>query len=84
MAVVRALAVLQIKLVGKTFLGVILRTDVFFLIRTIRPGALARVMNPADKIIVVRLFSHPRQIRRERSALLLIAFTHGMARQAPA
>ena len=39
--VVGALAVLQIKLVGQAFLGVILGADVFLLVRTVRTRALA-------------------------------------------
>ena len=41
-------------------------------------------MNPANKIIVVRFFPDPREIRRERAALHLIALADGVASQAAA
>ena len=64
-AVIRALAVSQIEDVGKIFLRVVFGTDVFLLVRAIGPGAFSRVVNPAHQIVVVRLFSHARKIRRE-------------------
>ena len=71
MAIVRALTVLQIELIGKPLLRVILRANIFLLIWTIRACALARVMDPADKIIVIRLFANTSEIRSERATLHL-------------
>src|SRR5207244_11921651 len=84
MAVIRALAVLQIELIGKPLLRVILRANIFLLIWTIRACALARVMDPADKIIVIRLFANTREIRSERATLHLRPFSHRVAGQAAA
>src|SRR5689334_2050776 len=82
MAIIRTLTVLQIELVGKSLLGVVLGTNVLLLIRTIRPGTLPRVVNPADEIVVVRLFAHSRQISGEYSAHHLVAFADGVTSEA--
>ena len=82
--VVGTLAVLQIKLVGQAFLGVVLGTDIFLFVRTIRPRALPRVVNPADQVFVIRLLTLASQIRGKRSALKLVTFTDGVASQAAA
>src|SRR5579871_6985277 len=81
---VRALAMLQIPMVWQAFPGVILRTDVFFLVRTIRTRAFARVMNPSDEIVVVRLLADSGQVRGKHSALHLIAFPDRVAGEAAA
>src|ERR1700722_19482287 len=79
MAVVRAAAVVEIKLVGKSLLRIILGTDVFFLVRAIGSRSLACVVNPAHQVVVVRLFAHAGQVCSEGSTLNLIAFSNGVA-----
>src|SRR5947208_5322669 len=71
MAFIRSLAVLQTDLIVKPLLPVMLRANIFLLIWTIRACALARVMDPADKIIVIRLFANTSEIRSERATLHL-------------
>ena len=83
-AVVGALAVIEIELIGKSLLGVILGTNIFFLVRAIRPRALARVVNPADEVVVVRLFADAREVRGEMPPCSLVAFADGMAGEAAA
>src|SRR5207244_11910494 len=84
MAIVRALTVLQIELIGKPLLRVILRANIFLLIWTIRACALARIMNPAYKIIVIRLLANTSEIRSECAALHLSAFSDRVAVQTAA
>ena len=84
MAVVRALAVRKVEGVGKPLLGVVLGADIFFLVWTIRASTLAGVVNPADEVILVRLLAFASQIRGESSPFHLIAFTDGVAGEAPA
>ena len=83
-AVIRAPAVFEIELVGKPLLRVILRADIFLFVRTIGTRALARVMNPADQVIVIRFFADAAQIRGKRSTMHLIAFANGVASEASA
>src|SRR5271156_4598639 len=81
MPIVRTSAVLEVKLVGKALLGVILRPDIFLLVRTVGASALPRIVNPAHQVIVVRFFSHAREVRGEDSALHLVAFANRVAGQ---
>ena len=83
-AVVGALAVVEIKDVRESLLLVILGADVFFLYRAVGPRALARIVHPANEVIVIRLFADAREVGRERAALQLVAFTDRVARQATA
>src|SRR5258708_7472165 len=76
-AIIRALAVLEIELIGKTLLRVILRPNIFLLIWTIRTSSLPCVVDPADEVVVVRLLAYAREIRSECSALHLLAFANG-------
>src|SRR5215469_15474046 len=56
-AIVGALAVVEIELVGKSLFGVILRTDIFLLVRTVGTGAFAGVVNPANEVVVICLLT---------------------------
>src|SRR5579872_7175550 len=84
MAVIRAFTVRKIPLVGKTLLRVVLRANILFLVRTIGTCPLAGVMDPADKVVVVRLFADAGQVCGKGSATHLIAFADGVAREASA
>src|SRR5579872_837969 len=84
MPIIRAFAVLQIPLIGKSLLRVIFGTNVFLLVRAVGTSALASIVNPAHEIIVVRFLANPRQIRCKDAAHHLIAFADRMARQASA
>ena len=79
-AVVRTLTVFEVKNVWQALLGVILRANVFLLVRAVRTRALARIVNPAYQVIVVGLLTDAREVRCERAALHLIAFANRMAR----
>ena len=83
-SIIRTLAVREIPLEGKAFLGVILRPDIFLLVRAIGTRALAGIVNPAHKVVVVRLLSDARQVRGEGSALQFIALAHRVAGEASA
>ena len=76
MAVIGTLAVLQIKQIWQVMLRVILRPDVFLLIRAIRPRALPGIVNPAHQIIVVGLLADTREVRRECATFHLAAFSN--------
>ena len=84
MPVVRALAVAQIENIGKLLLRVVFGADVFLLVRAIGTRTLARVMNPADEVIVVGLLAYAREVRGKSSALLVVAFADGVARETAA
>jgi len=78
-AVVRALAVLQIEDVGQTFFRVILGTNIFLFQRTVGSRALARIVHPSHQVIEIRFLSNAGKIRGESATLHLIAFANGMA-----
>ena len=84
MAVVRALAVIEIEDERHPFLFVVLGADVFFLVRTIGARAFASIVDPANQIIIIRFFADACEICRKRAALDLIAFADGMAGEAAA
>ena len=83
-AVVGALAVVEVELVGKALLRVILGTDIFLFVRAVGASSLAGVVNPADEVIVIRFFADAGQVRGERAALHLIALADGVAGHASA
>src|SRR5260370_26493172 len=83
-SVVGALAVIQIELERQSLLLVVFAANVFFLVRPLRALALARVVDPANQVIVVGFFSHAREIGGKRSALQLVAFADGVTSQAAA
>ena len=78
------LRVVQIENVRQTLLRVVFRTDVLLLVRTVGTGALARVVHPAHQIVVVVFLADAREIGGEGSALHLVAFADGVAREAAA
>ncbi len=82
--VVRAFAVLQVEDIGQPLLRIIFGANVFLFVRTIRTGALARVMHPAHEIVVVGFLTDPGKIGGECSALHLVAFANRMAGQTAA
>src|SRR5215472_18304290 len=82
MAVVRALAVVEIEDERQPFLFIVLGADVFFLVRTIRAGAFASIVDPANQIVVIGLLANAREIGGKRATLHLIAFADGMAGEA--
>ena len=57
---------LQIEKRKEALLRVILGANILFLVRTIRPRALPRVVNPANEVVVVGLFAFARQIGGKR------------------
>ena len=75
---------IQIENIWEIVLGVIFRPQVALFVRTIRPGALARVVDPANDIIVIFLFADAAEVGSESSANRGRAFTHGMAGEASA
>ncbi len=83
-AVIRALAVLQVKNVGQALLFVIFRTDVFLFERAVRTSAFARIVDPTHEVVVVILLTDTSEIRGKGAALDLIAFANGMAGEAAA
>ena len=84
MAIVRALAVLQVEHVGQTFFGVVFGANVLFLVWTIGAGPLTGVVYPSYEVIVISFFAYPGQIGGEGAALHVAAFTDRVATQAAA
>src|SRR6202789_1764010 len=84
MPIVRTARMIEIENVREIVLGVIFRSQVALFVRTIRPGALARVVDPANDIIVIFLFADAAEVGSKSSANRGRAFTHGMAGQASA
>ena len=68
MAVIGTTAVRQIEHVWQAFLRVVLGTDVLFLVWAIRAGALARIVYPADEVIVARLLADSGQVGGEAAS----------------
>ena len=84
MAIVGTFAVVQIENIRQTLLLVIVRADILALEGTVRTGALAGIVDPADQIVVTVFLADAREIGRERSALHLAAFADGVTREAAA
>ncbi len=82
-AVIGALAVLQIEDEGQALLGVVLWTDIFLFVRAVGPGALAGVVNPADKVIVVGLLAFASEIGGKGAAHHLAALANRVAGRQP-
>src|SRR5207248_8530095 len=83
-AIVRALAVVEIEDVRQALLLVILWANVFFLVGAVGARAFASVVTPANEIVVIGFFADAREIRGKRSALHLVALTDGVAGEAAA
>src|SRR5687767_5271219 len=83
-AVVRALGVLQVEHERQVVALVIFLGEVLFLKRAVGRSTLARIVDPADQVIVVRLLALAAQVSSESSALLLSALTHRVACHAAA
>src|SRR5260370_28373218 len=84
MAVVGTLAVIHVEYELHALFLIVRFRQIAFFKRTIGQRALARVVNPADQIVVVVFFTHTAEVRRKCSALLVIAFAHRMASHAAA
>src|SRR5215475_1216392 len=76
MAVIRALCMIEIKNIRKTLLRIVLRTNILFLVEAKRPCSLSRIVDPANQIFVIVLFSNSSQIRGETPAQQAGAFTY--------
>ena len=64
--------------------GVIFRTEIFFLVGAVGTRALARIVDPADQIIVILFFTDAAEICGKRAADRVCAFADGVAGQAAA
>ena len=83
-AVVGTAGVVQIEDERQIVLGVIFRAQIALLERAVGAGALARIVNPANQVIVVVLFADAAQVGREGAAHHVRAFADRMAGQAAA
>ncbi len=81
-AVVRTSVVLGIEDEGKTVLGVVFGGQIALLERAVRPGALARVVNPPDQVLILCLLTYAAQVGGESSAHSVFAFSDRVAGQA--
>src|SRR5271156_4094515 len=63
---------------------VIFRAEIFFLVRAIRTGALARIVDPADQVIVIFFFADAAEVRGERAADGTRAFSDSVTGEAAA
>src|SRR5205807_7003017 len=84
MAIVGASGMREIEDEGHAVLGVIFGAEVALLEGAIGTCALAWIVDPAHQIIVIVFFAHATEIRGERAAHDVGAFTNGMAAEAAA
>src|SRR5580693_2217256 len=64
--------------------GVISRAEIFFLVRAVGARALARIVDPADQVIVIFFFADAAEVRGERAADGACAFSDSVTREAAA
>jgi len=64
-AIVGAARVVEIENVGKIVFRVIFRAEIFFLVGTVGTRALARIVHPADEVIVIFFFADAAEVRGE-------------------
>src|ERR1035437_7697265 len=83
-AVVGALAVLQVEDVGKALALVVFGGEVLLLESAIGRRALPWIVHPAHQVIVVGLLAFAAQVGAEGAALFGRAFAHGVAGHATA
>src|SRR5260370_40356698 len=81
-AVIWALAVIEIELEREALLFVIFWTDVFLFVGTIGAGAFARVVQPTHEGVVVVFFTDTVGVFSKSSPLDFNAFAGGMAGEA--
>src|SRR3989338_2121198 len=83
-AVVRAGGVVGVEDEREPAPGVVVGSEVAFLLGAVGAGALARIVNPAHQEVVVRLLAHAAQVGGEGAADGVLAFAERVAGQAAA
>src|ERR1700726_4841031 len=84
MAVVRTARMIQIEDKRQIVLCVVFRPQISLLVRAIGAGALARVVNPADDVMVIVFFADAAEVRCKTPADFVRVLAHGMAGHAAA
>ncbi len=83
-AVVGAARVIEIEDVREIVFRVIFRAEILFLVGAVGARALARIVDPADQIIVIFFFADAAEVRCERTADGVRAFADSVAGEAAA